>query len=55
MVLGFTTWAGGTYETGVEGRRDRVFRADGLEGLAGSERQEWWVKDGKLGIAKVGG
>ena len=53
MVLGFTTWTGGTYETGVEGRRGRVYRLDRTKGLAGSERQEWWVEESELGIAKV--
>ena len=55
MVLGFTTWTGGTYGTGVESRRDIGYRADRTKGGAGSERQEWWVKDRELGIAKVGG
>ena len=54
MVLGFTTWTGGTYETGVEGRRGRVYRSDRTKGLAGSEK-EWWGKDSELGIAKVSG
>ena len=53
MVLGITTWTGGTYETGDKIRRDTGGRAGRTKGGAGRERQEWWVEEGELGTAKV--
>ena len=55
MVLGFTTWAGVTYEAGVKGRRDRAVRAGGEEGETGSERQGGGVGCVKAVNGKVGG
>ena len=55
MVLGFTTWAGVTYEAGVKGRRDRVVRTDGNEGETGSEGQGCVVECVKAGNGEVGG
>ena len=45
----------GHVRQGARGRRDRVYRADRRCGLAGRKRQDGWIIDGELGIAKVGG
>ena len=45
----------GHVRQGARGRRDRVYRADRQCGLAGRKRQEGWIRDGELGVAKVDG
>ena len=55
MVLGFTTWADGTCETG-----DKEQERQGIQGRqksywAGRKRQERWNRDGELDVAEVFG